>query len=129
MTTKITVDGTEYNVRLKYETLTRAFSIVEGDNAGEALSGRLLRDVIGTKYSYQIDIEPDPSDPDSYDSFFQTITAPADYHTVTMPYGQSTITFDAAIQSGSDIYRGKLGNKQRWSGLSIQFIAMAPQRA
>lgn len=129
MTTKLTVDGVEYNVRLKYETLSRAFALVEGDNAGESISARLLRDVLGTKYTYQIDIEPDPADPESYDAFYEVISAPVDYHTVTMPYGQTTITFDAAIQSGRDIYRGVIGDKKRWSGLSIQFIAMEPQRA
>lgn len=127
MPSTITVDGTVYNVRLKYETLKRSFTIVEGPNQGESLSAKMIRDILGTKYTYQIDIEPDPADPASYDSFYQLISAPADYHTVTMPFGQSTITFNAAIQSGTDIYRGILGGQQRWSGLSIQFIPLEPQ--
>lgn len=127
-TTKITVDGTEYNIRMKFETLHRAFEIIEGPNSGTAISGRVIRDIIGTKYSYQIDVEPDPADPESYDAFYEMITSPEDSHTVSFPYGQETITFDALIESGNDKYMGIVGSRKRWSGLSIVFKAMEPQR-
>lgn len=128
MTTKITVDGIDYNVRLKYETLSRAFEIVEGRNSGTALDGTSIRDIIGTKYSYQVDIEPDPEDPTDYDAFYELITSPVASHEVSFPYGQETITFLAEIESGTDTYYGVIGCKRRWSGLSIVFKAKAPQR-
>ena len=127
-TTKITVDGTEYNIRMKFETLHRAFEIVEGPNSGTAINGRTIRDIIGTRYSYQIDVEPDPAVPESYDDFYEMITSPEDSHTVSFPYGQETITFDALIESGNDKYMGIVGSQKRWSGLSIVFKAMEPQR-
>lgn len=128
MTTGITIDGQEYNIRIKYETLHRAFEIEEGQNSGNALDGTLIRDIIGTRYSYQIDIEPDPADPTDYDAFYELISEPIASHEVTFPYGQETITFQAAIQSGSDVYYGVIGNRNRWRGLSIVFQALAPQR-
>ena len=128
MTTGITIDGTEYNIRIKYETLRRAFEIAEGQNSGIAIDGTMIRDIIGTRYSYQIDIEPDPADPTDYDAFYQLISAPTAYHEVTFPYGQTTITFNAAIQSGNDIYFGSIGGSNRWHGLSIVFQALTPQR-
>lgn len=128
MTTKITVDGTEYNIRMKFETLHRAFDICEGPNSGTAISGRTIRDIIGTKYSYQVDVEPDPADPESYDAFYELISSPEEYHEVTFPYGQSTITFNAIIKSGTDKYMGIVGCRRRWSGLSITFSAVEPQR-
>lgn len=128
MTTGITIDGTDYNIRIKYETLRRAFEIAEGQNSGTAIDGTMIRDIIGTRYSYQIDIEPDPADPTDYDAFYQIISQPTAYHEVTFPYGQETITFNAAIQSGSDIYFGNIGGSNRWRGLSIVFQALKPQR-
>lgn len=128
MTTGITIDGTEYNIRIKYETLRRAFDINEGLNSGTAIDGTMIRDIIGTRYNYQIDIEPDPADPTDYDAFYELISAPTAFHEVTFPYGQETITFNAAIQSGNDIYFGNIGGSNRWSGLSIVFQALAPQR-
>lgn len=128
MTTGITIDGIDYNIRIKYETLRRAFEINEGPNSGTAIDGTMIRDIIGTRYNYQIDIEPDPSDPSDYDAFYDLISSPISSHEVSFPYGQETITFQAAIQSGTDIYRGVIGCQRRWNGLSIVFQALAPQR-
>lgn len=128
MTTGITIDGIEYNIRIKYETLRRAFEINEGPNSGTAINGKMIRDIIGTRYSYQIDVEPDPADPDEYDAFYELISSPTPYHEVSFPYGQETITFNAAIESGTDTYFGVIGCQRRWKGLSIVFKALAPQR-
>ena len=127
-TTTITIDGTEYNVRIKYETLRRAFEVAEGQNSGVSIDGTMIRDIIGTRYNYQIDVEPDPADPTDYDAFYQLISAPTASHEVMFPYGQETITFNAAIQSGSDVYFGNIGGSNRWGGLSIVFKAFEPQR-
>lgn len=128
MTTGITIDGIDYNIRLKYETLRRAFEINEGQNSGNALDGTLIRDIIGTRYNYEIDIEPDPADPSDYDAFYDLISSPVAAHEVSFPYGQETITFRAVIQSGTDTYYGVVGCKRRWGGLSIVFQALTPQR-
>ena len=128
MTTGITVDGRDYNIRIKYETLRRAFEITEGPNSGTAIDGKLIRDIIGTRYDYQIDIEPDPADPTDYDDFYDMISSPVDSHEVSFPYGQDTITCRAAIESGEDVYFGVIGCKRRWKGLSIVFRTLSPQR-
>lgn len=128
MTTGITIDGREYNIRIKYETLRRAFEINEGPNSGVSIDGTMIRDIIGTKYNYQIDVEPDPADPTDYDEFYELISSPVASHEVSFPYGQETITFNAAIESGTDTYMGAIGGANRWVGLSIVFRAFEPQR-
>ena len=128
MTTKITIDGRDYNIRIKYETLRRVFQISEGPNSGVAIDGTMIRDIIGTRFDYQIDVEPDPADPADYDDFYQLITSPVSSHEVSFPYGQETITFNAAVESGTDTYFGLVGCKRRWGGLSIVFRALTPQR-
>lgn len=47
---------------------------------------------------------------------------------ITVPYGQETLTFQAYITSGSDTLRKVRGNKNDWTGLSVDFIAISPQR-
>ena len=128
MTTKMTIDGDEYNIRIKYETLRRAFEINEGPNSGTAIDGTMIRDIIGTRYNYQIDIEPDPEDPTDYDAFYELISSPMPSHEVIFPDGQTSIMFDAAIQSGTDIYYGNIGGSNRWRGLTVVFKALTPQR-
>lgn len=124
----IDMDGIHYNVRCKFDALDRSFRLVEGVNAGDMLSGRHERDLTGTYYDYSLYVEPDPRDRTSYDAFFDAISAPVNSHSITLPYGQSTITFDAMVSDGTDRYRGKVAGEKRWTGLNVYFTAIRPQR-
>lgn len=123
-----TVDGTAYGVKVPTGGLKRSFDIMDGQNAGRMLSGRMTRDIIGTFYNYELQIERDSASLAEYDSLFQVLSAPVDYHTVVFPYGQETLTFQAYVTKGSDSLVRIAGDKNYWGGLTIQFVAMEPQR-
>ena len=125
---RLVMDGTTYRVRIVYNTLERAFELLEGPNAGDMLNFRHERDLAGTGYSYQMRIEPDPDYPTDYDDLFDALSAPVDSHTITVPYGQTTMTYDAEITSGSDTYDGTLSGVEQWRGLTVNFRYIAPQR-
>lgn len=124
----ITIDGTNYDVKIVYPSLTRSFEIIQGINVGTNLLGGEISDVLGTKYAYTMQVEPNPSNPTAYDNFYQVISSPQASHTIVMPYGQSTLSFNAKIVSGSDVNNGRIANFERWSGLTITFIPINPQR-
>lgn len=125
---QIVMDGVTYRLRVRYETLGRSFRIEDGDNAGNMLSGLYKRDLLGTYYDYAMEVEPDPAAPQDYDSFYDAISAPVPNHSITLPYGQTTITYDAMVTEGSDLYRGRLAGRERWGGLQVQFTAQKPQK-
>ena len=125
---EILMDGTTYHLRIRYETLGRSFRIDDGDNAGNMLSGLFKRDVIGTYYDYSMEVEADPRYPNDYDAFYEAISAPQASHSITLPYAQSTIVFDAMITSGDDMYHGKIAERNRWGSLRVNFVAQKPQR-
>lgn len=125
---QLNMDGTTYRVRIVYDTLVRSFELLEGVNAGEMLSGRHERDLLGTGYTYQMQVEPDPRYPTDYDAFFEAISAPVDSHTIIMPYGQTNITYEAMVESGQDTYRGIVGGRTKWRGLTVQYRYIKPQR-
>ena len=75
-----------------------------------------------------MDVEPDPAAPEDYDAFFEVISAPEEAHTVTLPYGQGTLTFRAMVTSGEDKQRDKVAGIARWTGLTVRFTAQKPQR-
>ena len=125
---KIVMDGTTYRLRVKFETLGRSFRVEDGDNAGKMISGYYKRDVVGTYYDYTMAVIPDPRYPQDYDAFFEAISAPVDSHSITVPYGQGTLTYDAMVTSGADTSQGKVAGVQRWNGLQVQFTAQKPQR-
>ena len=124
----IVVDGVEYRVRVVYESMSRSFSIVEGPNGGTAITARTIRDIIGTKYDYEMRVEPDLRYPEDYDAFYEVISAPVESHMVEMPYGSGVMKFEAMIVSGEDTYRGILANRNAWQGLRVQFKPILPQR-
>ena len=112
----ITMDNVKYRVRVSYKSLRRAFQLLSGENAGTMKTGRENRDLLGTAYSYALNVEPDPAFPADHDAFYEAISAPVESHSITMPYGQSTISFRACVDSGEDTYSGKRGGVQRSIG-------------
>ena len=85
-----TVDGEKYS-KIHVVSLKRSFSILDGENAGRTMDGAMQRDIIGTYYNYSLEIDPCDSDPEEYDSFWETISAPVNSHTVSFPYGRDVL--------------------------------------
>ena len=85
--TRITVDNTTYRVLVEYDTLKRSFELMEGDNSGTAISGRTIRDILGTNYTYSMTVRADPNYPSDYDAFYWKISEPVDYHQISIPCG------------------------------------------
>ena len=123
---ELTVDGKKYNVLVT--SLTRKFQVLDGENAERTLSGTMIRDIIGTFYNYEITILPAVGKYGDYDALYQVLSAPQDSHSVVLPYGQGTMSFRAYVTAGQDNLIRKKPGESYWTGLSVQFIAMAPQR-
>lgn len=124
----ITIDGVLYRVRIVYESMTRGFSIIEGPNGGTAITARSIRDIKGTSYLYEMQVEPDPRYPEDYDAFYEVISAPVESHMVELPYGAGSKKFEMMVLSGSDAYAGKRMGRSAWKGLKVQFQPITPQR-
>lgn len=124
----LVMDNVEYRVKIVFGSLTRSFRIIEGRNSGTAITARQIRDILGTGYSYTMNVEPDPRYPRDYDAFYDAITAPVDSHIVRMPYGQSEIEFKALVETGEDIMGATIGGAVRWNGLRVTFKPIKPQK-
>lgn len=125
---RLIMDGVTYRVRIVYNSLARAFELLEGPTAGAMFSGRDERDLTGTKFTYSMAFKADPRYLADYDALFDALSDPVNSHTITVPYGQTTLTYDAMIKGGSDTYVGKIAGVQRWDGLRIDFYAISVQK-
>lgn len=123
--TVFSIDGVEYPTVL-VNSLKRKFSVLDGSNAGRVKTGAMVRDIIGTYYNYTLELDTSEASAAEYDALYEVLSAPQDYHTLIVPYAQSTMTFKAYITGGEDSLIRMVPN--RWSGLSIDFIAMEPRR-
>lgn len=124
----VTLDNVQYKVRVKIRSLNRSFRIEESERSGAVKSGDYFRDIIGTYYDYEMEVEPDPSAPEDYDAFYEMISAPVESHSVVVPYGQGTMTYDAMVSTGDDTKRDKINGVTRWTGLKVKISAKKPQR-
>lgn len=124
----IQMDGKNYRVRVLYPSVEENARLVEGPNAGEMLSGRRERDLVGTYYDHSLSVQPDPMYPQDYDQFFDDISAPVPAHTITMPHGQGTVTYEAMVSSVSHVCNGVLAGVRRWKGLTVAFSGIRPAR-
>lgn len=124
----ITMDGVTYQVRVKYNSLEQSFRLEDGPNAGTMMSGLRERDLLGTYYDYSLSVEPDPAKLEDYNKFFRAISAPVPSHTIVLPDGDGTLTFQAMVYSGAHRFKGTVGGTPRWSGLTVLFESLKPLR-
>lgn len=127
---RMMIDGKYYNVVLPQGGVKRSFSILDGENSGRVQTGDMVRDIIGTYYNYNIQINQDLDYPEDYDSLYEVVSAPIDYHTIIVPYGQGIYQFQAYITDGEDTldFINPYNNLNSWNGLSLNFVAMKPKR-
>jgi len=108
--------------------LTRSFNILDGENAGRVKIGDMVRDVIGTYYNYSMELDTSEASLAEYDALYEVLSSPDDYHTVVVPYGQTTLEFKAYITNGDDELLSMENKRNLWGKLKVNFIAMQPQR-
>lgn len=120
-----TIDGIQYDVEVV--SIKRKFSVLDGDKAGRAADGTMIRNIIGTYYNYSVQINTDRLTRADYDSLYELISAPLDSHAVVLPYGRGTISQSMYVTGGEDnLIIDDSGNV--WDGLTIEFVAMTPYR-
>ena len=119
------IDGVE--LRVNVTKLERGFSVTDTENSGRTQDFSMHRDVAGTFYNYTLEIEPESAFRADYDTFYNIISAPVESHRMIFPYGQETLGFKAYVTQGKDSLK-RIDGKNLWSGLSVYFVAMAPQR-
>jgi len=122
-----TVDGVSYP-GVNVLSIKRNFNVLDGENAGRVMDGSMKRDIIGTYYSYSMELTSDYSSLAEYDSLYEVLSAPVDSHTIVVPYGQGTLTFEAYVANGDDELLHNRPTFNKWNNLSFNFVAMGPQR-
>ena len=122
----VTIDGTSFDVGVEY--IKRQARIEDGPNAGNSKRGDWIRDVYGTFYDYILAFDTSSGlSREDYDTMYGILTAPVEFHTLVVPYGQSTLSFEAGITGAEDNVI-LMDDGTVWGNLSITFRAKAPQR-
>lgn len=121
------IDGVNYP-GVNVVSLKRSFSVLDGPNAGRTMDGAMQRDIIGTYYHYSLEIVSDFSSPEEYDQLYEIVSSPQNSHILSVPYAQEMLTFRAYVANGEDELSHRYDGLNKWDNLSMNFIAMEPQR-
>ena len=122
----VTIDGASFDVGVEY--IKRQARIEDGPNAGNSKRGDWIRDVYGTYYDYILAFDTSAGlTRADYDALYSILTAPVEFHTLVVPYGQSTLSFTAGITGAEDNVI-LMDDGTVWGNLSITFRAKSPQR-
>lgn len=120
-----TLDGKSYNVHVT--ALTRKFSVLDTQQSGRTMDGRMYRDVIGTYYNYTMTVEAVPGDSAALDALWQAVSQPAASHVCTFPYGQTKLTQRMYVTAGEQPLERMHSGGSLWGALTLEFIAMEPE--
>lgn len=118
------LDGVEYDGVVQVIRKARILK----NNLGQTLDGKQHYQALGTYYDYEVTLNTKKMNISAYDSFYESLTAPVNEHTVTLPYGQGDITFAASVSIGSDSIVQNFSSFRRWSSLKVTIESLEPQR-
>lgn len=122
------IDGTSYHVNVITDSFKEKAVIVTGVNETLSIASTDIPDILGTKISHEWAIEPDWDYPEDYDNLYNVLIQPVLYHTITVPFNQTTLTYRARIRSAERILSKQWANGwNQYKGLVVKFNATAPQ--
>lgn len=121
----ITIDNNTYNVGVIKITRKASQKL---ESLGTTLDLRKHYDVKGTYYDYEVELATSHMNVTDYDTLYEVLTTPAESHIVQLPYGQTTLTFEARISVASDTLIKSYTALKKWGTLKVTFEALTPQK-
>ncbi|MBQ3006748.1 MAG: hypothetical protein IJD78_04215 [Clostridia bacterium] len=125
------MDGIEYDVDvgIRIDELERSFEKLSTDKSGRTQNGKMYINLIGVFYNYKMTVRRGSGcSLEDYEKFFEALSAPVPFNVITVPFGQTTLTFEAYITKASQQLIRSARNKHYWGPLSISFVSREPQR-
>ena len=121
----ITIDNNNYDVGVIKITRKASHRV---ENIGTTMDLKKHYDIRGTYYDYEIELATSHMNVADYDNLYQDLTAPVGIHNITVPYGQTTMTFEARVSVANDSLIKSFNNFKKWGSLKITCEALSPQR-
>lgn len=127
----ITIDGTAHKANWVVKSLKRKAEIINGDASGRMQGTKAMYlDYVGTFYNYtgQLRRTADCTDAE-WENLFTVLTSPINNHTITVPYGDSTMTAEFYISSVENTLITQEKGANEWERVySVTFTSMSAER-
>lgn len=129
MSSYIKLNGIEFDTKVAISAYNRNFTVLDGDNAGRVLSGRMIRDVIGTYIGNKITVFRRGDNYAGLDEFWDYLVAHSVDDSVMLEAadGQTTISYEAYYTSASQDLEKVENGVNYWGEIEVNFIPMEAQ--
>lgn len=122
------INGTSFDVTVSISDYEENFNVLDGENAGRVMTGRMVRDIIGTYIGHKITFFNN-GDGSAFDNLWDYLIQHSMDDSVTLEAadGQTSISYEAYYTSGTRRLKRASGGINLWDELEINFIPMDAQ--
>lgn len=125
----IKLNGIEFDADVAISSYNRNFNVLDGENAGRVLSGRMVRDIIGTYIGHKLIVFRRGENYKGLDDFWNYLVEHSVEDSVLLEAadGQSSIAYEAYYTSASQDIEKVNGGINYWGEIEVNFIPMDAQ--
>lgn len=125
----IKLNGIEFDADVAISDYSREFNVLDGENSGRVMTGRMVRDIIGTYLGNQMTVFRRGDNYAGLDEFWDYLVEHSVDDSVMLEAadGQTTISYEAYYTSArQDIEKVENGINY-WGKIEISFVPMDAQ--
>ena len=125
----IKLNGVVFDAEVAISKYNRSFSLLDGENAGRVMTGRMVRDIIGTYIGHKLTVFRRGDNYQGLDAFWDYLVEHSVDESVLLEAadGQTTLSYEAYYTSASqDLEKGEDGVNY-WGEIAVNFIPMEAQ--
>jgi hypothetical protein len=125
----IKLNGQEFDADIAISAYNRNFNVLDGPNAGRVLSGKMIRDVIGTYLGNKITVFRRGDNYAGLDVFWDYLYQHSIDDSVLLEAadGQTTISYQAYYTSASQDIEKVENGVNYWGEIEVNFIPIDAQ--
>lgn len=125
----IKLNGITFDADVAISKCNRYFNVLDGENAGRVMTGRMVRDVIGTYLGHKVTVFRRGDNQKGLDAFWDYLYAHSVDDSVQLEAadGQTTIAYEAYYTSASQDIEKVENGVNYWGEIEINFIPIEAQ--
>lgn len=125
----IKLNGVEFDADVAISSYNRSFNVLDGPNAGRVMTGRMVRDIIGTYIGHKLTVFRRGDNYAGLDKFWDYLVAHSVDDSVMLEAadGQKTISYEAYYTSASQDIEKVDGGVNYWGDIEVSFVPMEAQ--
>lgn len=125
----IKLNGRSFDADVAIYKYNRNFNVLDGENAGRAMTGRMIRDIIGTYLGHKITVFRRGNNYAGLDEFWDYLYLHSVDDSVLLEAadGQTSIAYEAYYTSATQDLEKVENGANYWGEIEVNFIPMEAQ--